>query len=128
MRMLELFDAAEVTDCYKRTETVIPQQALALANSELSVRCGRKLADKLWESVCKEVPESQARRSAFVTAAFEQVLTRSPSPEVSATCVRFMTKQADAVKSAAVAKDAECRAREDLVHALLNHNDFVTVR
>ena len=129
MRMLELFDAAEVTDCYKRTETVIPQQALALANSELSLRCSRTLAAKLWNAVSKETPDAGARNKAFITAAFEQVLTRAPSADEAATCERFLAKQAELVKAAAAhAKDPQTRAREDFVHALLNHNDFVTVR
>ena len=45
----------------------------------------------------------------------------------------LLAKQSDVVKATAVApnapvKDPESRAREDLVHVLLNHNDFVTVR
>ncbi len=31
----ELFDAPDAMDCYRRTETILPQQALALTNSEL---------------------------------------------------------------------------------------------
>jgi hypothetical protein len=132
MKMLELFDAPEVTDCYRRTETIVPQQALAMANSELSLRAGRKLAARAWEAVSKETPDGAARNKAFVTAVFEQVLTRPPSADEAATCLRFLAKQSDVVKAAAAApapvKDPESRAREDLVHALLNHNDFVTVR
>jgi hypothetical protein len=129
MRMLELFDAAEVTDCYKRTETVVPQQALALANSELTLRCGRTLAGKLWEAVSKDISDASARNKAFVAAAFEQVLTRDPSGAEEATCLKFLARQADIVRSASdVKKDPESRAREDLVHVLLNHNDFVTIR
>jgi hypothetical protein len=41
--------------------------------------------------------------------------------------VKFLGKQADVVRAVAN-NDPESRAREDLVHALLNHNDFVTVR
>ena len=128
MRMLELFDAAEVTDCYKRTETVVPQQALALANSELSVRCGRKLAGKLWEDASKSTGGPGATNKAFIAAAFEQVLTRAPSASEESTCLAFLGKQADVVRGAAPKVDPDGRAREDLVHALLNHNDFVTVR
>src|SRR5207248_2350486 len=35
MEFLKLFDAAAVTECYQRKESVQPQQALALANSAL---------------------------------------------------------------------------------------------
>lgn len=129
MKMLELFDAPEVTDCYRRTETVVPQQALAMSNSELTLRAGRKLAGRLWESTCKETPDAPARNAAFIAAAFEQILSRAPSADESATCAKFLTKQSEVVKSTAAARnDSESRAREDLVHVLLNHNDFVTVR
>jgi hypothetical protein len=132
MKMLELFDAPEVTDCYRRTETVVPQQALAMSNSELTVRAGRKLATKLWESTCKATPDEPARNAAFITAAFEQVLSRPPSADEASTCARFLAKQSSVVKAAVAtktpAKDSDARAREDLIHALLNHNDFVTVR
>jgi mono/diheme cytochrome c family protein len=134
MRLLELFDAPEVTDCYRRTETVVPQQALALANSELSLRAGRALAAKLWEAVLRDTAaaDDAARVRSFVAAAFEQVLARPPSAEEAASCVTFLSEQAALVRAAAAPQpdpgDAERVAREDMVHALLNHNDFVTVR
>jgi hypothetical protein len=110
----------------------VPQQALAMSNSELTLRAGRKLATKLWESTCKETPDEGARNAAFITGAFEQILSREPSADETATCVKFLAKQSEVVKAAVAksppAKDPEARAREDLVHALLNHNDFVTVR
>ena len=127
MKMLEIFDAAEVTDCYRRTETVIPQQALALANSSISHRAGRVLAGKLWDEVTKTAVDSGARNIAFVAIGFEQVLSRPPSADEQATCVRFLSEQAEILRAAA-AKDAESGARDDLIQALLNHNDFVTVR
>ena len=36
MTFLQLFDAANPTECYRRHPSVMPQQALALANSSLS--------------------------------------------------------------------------------------------
>ena len=38
MEFLQIFDAAGVTECYRRKESILPQQALALANSDLSLR------------------------------------------------------------------------------------------
>src|SRR3712207_4375279 len=99
MKMLELFDAPEVTDCYRRTETVIPQQALALANSELSLRAGRKLARKLWDAT-RSIPETGPRNAAFVAAAFEQVLTRGPTAEESAVCAAFLAEQSAVMRAA----------------------------
>jgi hypothetical protein len=61
----------------------------------------------------------------FITAAFEQVLSRAPSePEVAAS-QRFLASQRELAKAA---PDPPAKSRESLVHALLNHNDFVTVR
>ena len=44
MEFLQIFDAAGVTECYRRKESILPQQALALANSDLSLRQARRLA------------------------------------------------------------------------------------
>jgi hypothetical protein len=80
--------------------------------------------------------------SAFVKAGFEQVLNRAPTaPELSA-CLKFLGEQtavlADGKKLTASAGGSVSpvppaaapaqRARENLIHVLMNHNDFVTIR
>ena len=35
MEFMDLFDGANVTECYERTVSIVPQQALAMANSTL---------------------------------------------------------------------------------------------
>ena len=109
MEFLKIFDAAGVTECYRRKESILPQQALALANSELSLRMARRLAGVLSDGV-------GADPSAFVTAAFERVLSRPPTDAERAECLRYL------------GPDARSRRRESLVHVLLNHHDFVTIR
>src|SRR5262249_40270104 len=47
MEFLKIFDAPNVTECYRRTESVIPQQALALSNSSLVLSQSRVLARRL---------------------------------------------------------------------------------
>jgi hypothetical protein len=47
MEMLKLFDAAGVTECYQRRESIVPQQALALVNSPLSEAMAKRLAQQL---------------------------------------------------------------------------------
>ncbi len=134
MGFLKIFDAAAVTECYQRKESVLPQQALALANSELTLRHGRLLARRLAE-------KTGADASAFTTAAFEQVLSRSPTTEELKECLAFLKEQTErlgADKPEAPAKpepegripaaDPALRARENLVHVLMNHHDFVTIR
>jgi len=69
-------------------------------------------------------------------------LCREPSGDEQSTCLEFLESQskrlADPAALAAFAAgpentvkpspDPHQRARENLVHVLLNHNDFVTVR
>jgi hypothetical protein len=138
MQFLELFDAASPNECYRRSESIVPQQALALANSQLTQDLARLLARKLTEETAKQ-PEAE---TAFVTAAFEQTLSRGPtSPELAA-CREFLAAQqallADkskltafdgaAVGAVPPSDDPALRARENLVHVLCNHHDFVTIR
>jgi len=136
MLFLKLFDGASVGECYERRESVIPQQALALANSELTLVQARRLARRLND----ECPEEAA---SFVSTAIEQVLARPAKDEERSLCLEFLQAQerffkenqtrltevaqtpTDGSKPAA---DARLRAREQLVHVLLNHNDFVTIR
>jgi hypothetical protein len=117
--LLALFDAANVTECYQRTESIVPQQALALANSSLVETSARALARRLSEEV-------GTRPTAFVTVAFEEVLGRPPTAEERSTCEYFLASQANLL--ARKAADPHQRARTDLVHVLMNHNEFVTIR
>lgn len=110
-----LFDAPDPNDCYRRTRSVIPQQALALTNS--------KLVHDHTPAIAKRLGAAASDNAAFITAAFEQILTRPPSRAELAECEAFLAKQSNAVP-----KDGEARARESLVRALLNQNDFLTVR
>src|SRR4029077_10912436 len=72
MEFLKLFDAATVTECYQRKESILPQQALALANSELTLKNSRILARALAATVGDDA-------GAFVIAAYERVLSRPPT-------------------------------------------------
>src|SRR5262249_42823940 len=134
MEFLKIFDVAAVTECYQRKESILPQQALALANSELTVTHARLLARTL-------AAKSGTDAAAFTTAAFEQVLSRPPTAEELAECVAFLKQRAqrysEGKEPPPAAADAEgrlpssqpaLRARENLVHVLLNHHDLVTVR
>ncbi|MEX0728821.1 MAG: DUF1553 domain-containing protein [Planctomycetaceae bacterium] len=129
---LELFDQANPNECYQRLESVIPQQALALTNSTLSMSNSKQLAQKLAEKLPPATDEETQKQ--FITAAFEQVLTRKPSDLETASCLRFLEKQA-LLFSGKTADDLKNldpamiqKAREDLVHVLFCHNDFVTIR
>jgi Protein of unknown function (DUF1553)/Protein of unknown function (DUF1549)/Planctomycete cytochrome C len=135
MEFLTLFDTANPCDCYKRTASVLPQQALALSNSELTLRQGRVLARRLWDMLTKE--SADTRQAEFICAAFEHVLTRPPTAAEQIASERFLARQAELFRGEKLqpsptpdgpSTDPELRARENLVIALYNHNDFVTVR
>ncbi len=51
MQFLSTFDGANPCECYRRSSTVLPSQALALANSELLVHYGRLCAATLSRSL-----------------------------------------------------------------------------
>ena len=122
MKWLELFDAANACDCYKRTTSIMPQQALALSNSELAIRAAKTLAAKIWSAT--------GDQNRFVAAVFEQVLSRRATDAEQKLAAEFLTKQRQLFEERKneIAGDSAARARENLVHALFNHNDFVTIR
>jgi len=140
MLFLTLFDQASVNECYRRNESVVPQQALAMVNSPLSLSQGRVLAGHLTETCGKEPTPEITRK--FIQAAFERILCREPIDEELATCHEFLdaqsqllsdTEQLTAFDSGpdavtAPAGEPHLRARENLVQVLLNHNDFFTIR
>ena len=125
MEFLDLFDGASATDCYERTTSVRPQQALALANSELTLAQARALAKELASPIAALQAEEQD--TAFIAAAFETILTRPPSEQEKALSLQFLSTQRHTLTEAKIA-DPIARSRESLVHGLLNHNDFVTIR
>jgi hypothetical protein len=140
MQFLSLFDSANPVECYRRSESIAPQQALAMANSTLTLAQSRLLAKKLSDSLGNVAASDAPRR--FVADAFVRILCREPSDAELATCLEFLTQQADLLAdpksltafsagpaaSVPPSSDSAQRARENLVHVLLNHNDFVTVR
>jgi hypothetical protein len=137
MQFLLIFDAASPNECYRRSSSIIPQQALALSNSQLALSEARKLAASLSE---RHTLDAAGDRG-FVEAAFELILSRAPTPAEIDACRAFLERQGrllsdstqltpfGASPAAVKASDnPHQRSRENLVHVLFNHNDFVTVR
>jgi mono/diheme cytochrome c family protein len=102
--MAAMFDAPEPTDCYRRSRSVLPQQALVLTNSKLVHDHGAAIARRIGAK--SDAPDT------FITAAFEHMLSRTPSDAELAACRDFIAEG----------------GRDGLVRVLLNHNDFITVR
>ncbi len=153
MTMLVLFDAAGPQECYRRSESIIPQQALALSNSPLSFDQSRNLARLLWEKVVAAMGTAglaapttshsvKHQETAFVQAAFETLLGRPSTEQELQACLSFLATQSQLLQAPAnlhllpgeqvgqshAASDPTVRARENLIHTLLNHNDFVSLR
>jgi hypothetical protein len=113
----------------------VPQQALALSNSEMSFTQSRLLARKISDKVGDNSYE-------FVASAFKRVLARAPSTEEEIESLKFLQQQALLLKDSTklskfksgeasevpAATDPSLRARESLVHVLINRNEFVTIR
>ncbi len=131
---LRLYDQPMPNDCYIRLESIIPQQALASANSTFFQEASRLLA--------KSLNTSNAADDSFVRAAFNTILGAPPTAVELAESRKFLTSQSALLAQperltrfsevvdthVPPALDARQRARENLIHALLNHNEFVTVR
>ncbi len=119
-RFLAMFDDASVLECYRRAESIIPQQALTLQNSRLALGAAEKIAARL-------AGTPGGSDAAFVRSAFELVLGCSPTKAEQGEC-ELALKELHALAVREKRPDPRGRARTTLVHALLNHNDFVTVR
>ena len=113
-KLLKMFNDADHLQCYRRSESIVPQQALALSNS--------KLAIEMSELIAKKIDGAE-----FVESAFEILLGRKPDSIERQECLKTLVELQVAAAEAKKANPKE-RARRGLVHALLNHNDFVSVR
>ena len=113
-KFLKTFNDADHLQCYRRSESIAPQQALALSNSKLAIQMAGKIAERL---------ESED----FVGIVFELLLGRKPDDAERRECETALADLETAATKAKKANPAQ-RARRGLVHALLNHNDFVSIR
>jgi hypothetical protein len=122
-RFLSMFDQADVLQCYRRDVSVLPQQALALANSRVTLQMAGHLAARLERET--STSRGANRTEALVQSAFRRILTREATPDEQAACVDFLSRAETLLPAK---PDRDRRALESLVVALLNHNDFITIR
>ena len=131
MKFLEMFDGADPRECYRRKQSVRPEQAFTMINRSLTLAESRLLAGKLKTSTNDE----------FIQAAFETILTRGPTKDEFAACREFVDQQIQILSNPSKlqvlgtatnrippASDPVMRSRGNLILVLFNHNDFVTVR
>ncbi|MDA0833932.1 MAG: DUF1553 domain-containing protein [Planctomycetota bacterium] len=137
MPFLSLFDPPDPQDCYRRSETLIPQQALGMINGELTQHCSRRLTSRLQSALTEKGKTDDID---FIMEAFLQILSRPPNDRERELCMDFLAQQANDVALAKTegrltAADAEqgpssdtaTRARESLIRTLFNHHEFITI-
>ncbi|MDA1230360.1 MAG: DUF1553 domain-containing protein [Planctomycetota bacterium] len=120
-KFLSMFDDANVLDCYRRVQSIVPQQALALENSPLATAMAGKIAERI------AAKNPSASNAEFIRDAFVTILTVEPTTEESATMSELLQRMTELART----KDRpnpDILARTNLVQTLLNHNDFITIR
>ncbi|MCA9195137.1 MAG: DUF1553 domain-containing protein [Planctomycetales bacterium] len=139
MSMLVLFDAASPNECYRRSPSLIPQQALVLSNSVLA----RDMANSI--ALASVRLENSVNDADFVTQLFESTLGRLPISQEMNQCLEFLGVQGDllsdtdqlhsfgnekshAGSSNAKNRNPQAQARASLALVLMNHNDFLSLR
>ena len=120
-KFLAMFDDASVLDCYRRAESIVPQQALALENSSLATEMAQKISARLSQAATIGADE------AFVRDAFLTVLCVEPTAAELAAVLEAIPPLTAAARKAQ-REQPEQHARIQIIQALLNHNDFVTSR
>jgi hypothetical protein len=106
------FDVADPTECFRRTETIVPQQALALSNSKMIHAASEALSEQL-----NSITDDQQ----LTAEAFLRILNRRPTTVEVQTVAEFLTRQRALL-------DDESAVRTSLIRAIFNHNDFVNIR
>ncbi len=141
MPMLVLFDAASPNECYRRKPSLVPQQALALANSGLARNLANRLAEASLKALNCEGTETETDAELFIERLFLTALARPPSNEEQKACMAFLKSQTNLMRDpdhltrfsddnniTESNQSPSERARQSLAIVLFNHHDFVTIR
>ncbi|QDV69570.1 Planctomycete cytochrome C [Rosistilla carotiformis] len=112
--LLSMFDEASVAECYQREQSIVPQQALALSNSRLVLESSQQIA----AAIAADHPEDEA----FVRQAFLLLLGIQPTAQEIDDCQSALTAWRE------LPEGSDDSARGNLIWAIINHNDFVTLR
>jgi len=120
-KLLTAFDDANVLDCYRRGESIVPQQALALENSKLAMEMVDRIVIRL-QAMSPNASDREFGRLAFVA-----ILADQPS-EAEQSWIEVMMSKIRELAADANSVQASDQARKGLVRGLINHNDFITIR
>jgi hypothetical protein len=111
---LTKFDEAPVIECYRREQSILPQQALALTNSKLVLDAAQKIAPRLAEGIQDDV--------AYIRKTFAVMLG------ISANEAEIEASHQSLEGWRQMSHTSKIEARVHFIWALMNHNDFVTIR
>ena len=124
---LTMFDEALVKECYRREQSIVPQQALAMSNSALVLGAAEPIARRLGQRLAAVGDFNDDR--AFIRLAFTVLLGAEPSaPEIAASLRALESWRSLPEARRPLEGDPIDWPRGQLVWVLLNHNDFVTLR
>ena len=117
---LTTFDEANVKECYRREQSIVPQQALAMSNSRLVLDAARPIAEGISAAVQHVSPGETDR--VFIQMAFRSLLGYAPTSQEVEASLRALKEWRT------LPEGTESQARTNYIWVLLNHNDFVTLR
>ena len=120
-KFLKIFNDADHLQCYRRSESVVPQQALALSNSKLALEMAVEISRKIQSTI------KSKDMDAFTEQAFFTLLGRMPEKQETKECLKFRQQLSDLLSKQKGTSSSE-RIQTRLVHALMNHNDFISIR
>lgn len=118
---LTMFDEALVTECYRRDESIVPQQALAMSHSRIILENVTAIADRI-RGLAKEDSEK------FTRIAFMWILGLDPTEDELQLCRAMIEEdngQTDVLHDEE--KSVSFSRQEELVWVLLNHHHFLQV-
>lgn len=118
-----LFDAPDPLQCYRRSRSLMPQQALALTNS--------RLIDESSYAAARAITDLTGDDSEqFVDLAWLELLGRQANTDERQACLAFLCAPDDPTNGVANGStdDVAASRRAALVRVLWNHHEFVTIR
>jgi len=107
----KVFDAPNPTECYRRTATIVPQQALVLTNSDFIHEAVAQLHQQI------QMTHHPSSSKQFIKIAFLSVLNREPTTTEHTLAAEFLQGSGELTT-----------LEQALLRVLFNHNDFVTIR
>jgi hypothetical protein len=137
---LTMFDEALVKECYRRDQSIVPQQALALSNSQLVLDAAKPISERLAADLANanaevaagtnanaKAPTSDNVDDAYIRLAFRVLLGAAPN-DAELAASRQALAAWRTLPDGPRGEAAVAQSRANLIWVLLNHNDFVTVR